>query len=599
MSGRNTPVRRRRTFAELDGIEFEEPGQQWQNRIDTPTVANLIELDPPSAPHTPINRRSFSRTSRASMRTLMGKTKLQKELLKGDRKITPAHIVRYLIFGDRKKAMCTIRKEVLRHTLEGANVRVSKSAKLQVLLEEVSRLFGYESLKQRTLASIVAVQKRFRKYVSDKSTRIMGPGFPVTRCVNHDCPFTLEPLSEIPNESIMTWRDPYRGIPAKYYGCDVDMLIQSIRRELTPIVRRRIQENTRDPGEYIPGTKNPFTRGHLTIDLLQRCNQYTKLKGQRPLFTDEPCRVNSVSTPRRRREFRPSELEFIVGRARRNRRRVHGGLSARGRQLDYDDEDDFANARNVDRVIDNDDDDDASTVENITAASPVPLTPVAPQRIRSLRNIRDIVLIERTALVEDILSLRTLAMETSETLRDLGFYTSETLLWEPLRICEALLQRTSASVILTRVVEARRFYRDRIMPMVRAISMGFSLQTVRDITRHIRTNLGREPYQQLNRILSAIRRGGMGTAAYHTLQAITIANPSNSPEICERLQKTIAETIRWIMFQIITVCRYILVDGESIIPEEDRRSFVIIVIGAFVEGGFLGEEFEWARLIGD
>lgn len=36
-------------------------------------------------------------------------------------------------------------------------------------------------------------------------------------------------------------------------------------------------------------------------------------------------------------------------------------------------------------------------------------------------------------------------------------------------------------------------------------------------------------------------------------------------------------------------------DHPDLNTEDDRKSFAIVFIGAFVEGGYLGEEFAWAQ----
>jgi len=240
------------------------------------------------------------------------KLKFRKEIVGDGKKVTVNHLIRSLPF-DTKSRLCTIRKQPLFETLSGTQYKVRKTYSLSKLLDIAKEALHYDKKLAEVNKRLSTFQRLYKKYYSNLELRLQGPGIPVSRCVNEDCPYTMETLTDIPKTNIFTWKDD------KIYGCDFQPLYQLISKhidrtgtlyeckenEYKSIINDYItlsqSSNTRRLNRSRLGPiKNPFTRSPFPGEAFYRVLDIGKRRG---LFSKEPQnqRIRQRSTRERQR----------------------------------------------------------------------------------------------------------------------------------------------------------------------------------------------------------------------------------------------------------------------------------------------------------
>ena len=539
-----------------------EPDGPITESITTPQNRRSLLPIPPDAPYISRPRQRSSHVPRRTPRVPKGK--IVKEKIQGNTMVTPNQLIRFLIFGERKKALTIIRKDSLYYTLTRMEQKVPKSANLGRLLETLSVLSGYEKRKQMILQNIVRIQGYIRKFIKNRLKRAMGPGFPITKCVNEDCPYSLETLSDIPSEKIMTWREPFRGIPSKIYGCDVDMLIESLRRDIRPAHVRKLESPRTQHGERIKDIINPFTREGLTVDVIRRCNEYTLLKKYTPLYRSS----GPVRRPSRSRTTSTHDLHNEMGRRRRR------GIGSRYLNLQDDDSDDMINERHT------------STIQN-------PLFYVDTLPPFLFGTPRD--------AIQHLERLLPIAEAVSESFRDLEFYTQETMFTKAITDTIATLRRIEDNSIDVDLLQETASYVDtHILPLIDALSVGTNYPTVTSILTRICANNNRSMSPSLRRRVRQVFQQFRSGARLRSiaLGVIETRNLLDTPRVLGESRANIvrlADLVYRTIGGILLLTHPSLKDYPELSSEEDRKSLAIIFIGSFFEAGYLGEEFSWAR----
>ena len=542
-------------------IIYENDAPRTPESYTTPINHRNTLLTPPSTPFIPRHRSRRNHMCRGL------KGKITKEKITGNTIVTYNHLIRFMIFGERKLAMTTIRKDSLHYTLTSLKCNVPKSANLTHLLDVLSSMYDYDVHKNRILRKITVIQRNVRKIIDERRHNLVGPGIPVSRCVNEDCPFSLETLSEIPIDKLITWREPYNGFPSKMYGCDVDMLIASIRRYIRPYDVRKLLSLRTHPGERISNIQNPFTREGLTVDIIRRCNEYTTLKHQPPIY-------KSSSTNTRPRPSRPVISQDRY-QPRIGRRRLRGLGARRLNDLHIDD-----------------DDSDTDDIMNVrrTASEETPLMEV---------DIRASHMIEQSQqeILRKLESLIPIAEAVSESFRDLEFYTHDTMFTRPIMDMIRMVNYANSGVTRENLEEATQYMMDHIYPLVQALTVGTNYAAVTTVVSRITNNRNRtmpSPMKSLiRRTIQSFRSGILEHMIVTTRNAVygtrgrTLLYESHLYRIADMIYRTLGG--------ILLLTHPSLREYPDLNTEDDRKCFAIVFIGSFVEGDYLGEEFSWAR----
>jgi hypothetical protein len=225
----------------------------------------------------------------------MGKIPFKKEVIGEGTTVTLHHLLRSLPFTTKSR-LCTIRKQPLYETLLEGNATVRKSYGLKRLLEIAKEEFQYEKALGLVNRRLSTLQRKFKVYLKDTESRLIGPGIPITRCVNEDCPYTMEALVDISRENIFTWKDD------KIYGCDFQALYGLIAGKLErsgTLYEQNMDQydytieeygeqrrrNRRYDARILNEITNPFTRQKFPVEALRRVIQIAKRKG---LVSNEP-----------------------------------------------------------------------------------------------------------------------------------------------------------------------------------------------------------------------------------------------------------------------------------------------------------------------
>lgn len=246
----------------------------------------------------------------------------RKEIIGEGRKVTVNHLVRSLPF-ETKSRLCTIRKQPLFETLSNTDFKVRKTYSLSKLLDIAKEALQYDKKLAEVNKRLTTFQRVYKKYYSNIELRLQGPGIPVSRCVNEDCPYTMETLTEIPKGDIFTWKDD------KIYGCEFKSLYHLIAKymeqsgtlyeckedEYRSIINNYISlsksTNIRRLNRSRLGPiKNPFTRSPFPGEALYRILDIGKRRG---FFSKEPQnqRIRQRSS-RLRREHQEGDSVFMT-----------------------------------------------------------------------------------------------------------------------------------------------------------------------------------------------------------------------------------------------------------------------------------------------
>lgn len=149
----------------------------------------------------------------------------RKEIIGEGTNVHVNHLLRSLPFTTKTR-LCTIRKQAIYQTLLSMNQHVRKSYGLAKLLDIAKEAFDYDKKLSFVVRNITKFQRVCKKYLQNLELRLQGPGIPVSKCVNEDCPYTMESLTDIPKADIFTWKDD------KIYGCDFHPLYQLVSNHM-------------------------------------------------------------------------------------------------------------------------------------------------------------------------------------------------------------------------------------------------------------------------------------------------------------------------------------------------------------------------------
>jgi len=538
--------------------------------VPTPRNHRNLFPVPPDTPYIPRSHQRTSRRPTIRNDTRIHKRKIVKEKIQGETTVTSNHLIRFLIFGERKLALTVIRKDALQYTLLSMKQKVPKSSSLVRLLDSLSSTYGYETIKTRVIRKLILIQRHIRIFIRNRLARLRGPGFPVTRCVNDDCPYSLEALSDIPDDKIMTWREPFHGVPSKIYGCDVEMMIESLRRDIRNVHIRRLENPRTNLGDRMVGILNPFTREGLTVDVIRRCNEYTLLKKQTPLY-GTPTHVRQTS--RRNTSISHDLFQNPLSR-RRNSRRGIGTRRLRNMVDSDDDIDDEVFMANERRTSFDD-----NPLLNINVVSPH--------------------LFERshTRAIHKLESLIPIAEAVSEAFRDLEFYTQETMFTRPIIDMISLLRSTADGVSVDVLEDAVRYLVEHVCPLIQALTVGTNYAAITSVVSRISSNSNRAMTSTLRtRIRHVLRMFSMGNLEHMSMAVRNAVYSSRGRELLYVTHiLSIADIVYRTMGGILLLAHPPLRDFIDLISEDDRKSFAIIFIGSFFEAEYLGDEFSWAR----
>lgn len=225
------------------------------------------------------------------------KFSFQKEIIGEGTKVNVTHLIRSLPFSTKNR-LCTIRKKALYDTLIRCKVHVRKSYNLTKLLEIAKKIFNYEEKLEDVNKKLTIFQNIFKKYYHNLELRLQGPGIPIHRCMNKDCPYTMELLTDIPKNNIFTWKDD------RIYGCDFESLYQLISKRMEQSGKlyeckeneyrgfideyeslSRLTNKRRFRESHLGSITNPFTRSPFPGEAFTRILEIGKRRG---LFSKEP-----------------------------------------------------------------------------------------------------------------------------------------------------------------------------------------------------------------------------------------------------------------------------------------------------------------------
>jgi hypothetical protein len=187
----------------------------------------------------------------------------------------------------------------------------SKSKLLDILLKEMN----YQEEEKKFLKKIIKIQKMSRLFLNNEIRRLIGPGIPVNLCLNDECPYTMEPLEDIPENQLITWKEDN-----KKYGCDIVALLTDLKSKLSnPTFLKNILQ-TKNGSVYsdlVPSDirnrqrildrynlKNPFTRKLFSLEFFFRIYQYSCKILKKPIVNITPARTRTEGSIPLENEYR-------------------------------------------------------------------------------------------------------------------------------------------------------------------------------------------------------------------------------------------------------------------------------------------------------
>jgi hypothetical protein len=446
----------------------------------------------------------------------------------------------------------------------------------------------------------------FRVFMKKISRRIQGPGIPVSRCVNSECPFTLENLSDIDVDKIMTWRD------GKIYGCDGEMLIKAIRDSISYRYHSSIEKMR--PDDDVPGTENPFTRQPLKAELIHRCVKFCDYHKLDKIFRTP---TNIPPVPRRVITTNVWDTPLRYMRA------PYMNVYTFGADLEDDDDEDFIetparNRRNIirrsrpltappARTAENQrstDEDvtpplrDAEGETDSTLSAPTPL----PPSLSSLLSPPLSVETQIRAMTTSLEQMSDLEEVISENLRSLDFYTPIRIMSMPLEMTRSLvISIRDENVTMEHLRNFINYIRVHVIPMMRETSNILGIHTLYNHFRRVT----RENQNVDTTVYSHLRRGLYIQHISSHLQRAILLDYSAEDVTLLHIQNMLPLLKSLIEFwnKFITVFGVYFIYGarlegdREVLPIEERRSLAISLISILYHGRFLGQEFEWASMM--
>ena len=553
----------------------------------------------------------------------MGYVRPKRQVLPDTTEITAKHLLNFIPF-DRKESPYIIRKGAFLNTLHRLGYKLPKSGSLQSLIDKLLEVLDYQTHYNRLIRRITSFQKMFRVFMKKISRRIQGPGIPVSRCVNSECPFTLENLSDIDVDKIMTWRD------GKIYGCDGEMLIKAIRDSISYRYHSSIEKMR--PDDDVPGTENPFTRQPLKAELIHRCVKFCDYHKLDKIFRTPtnippvPRRVittNVWDTPLRYmrqpygnvytfgEDFGDDDDEDFIETPARNRRNIirrSRPLTAPLRTTENrrsTDEDVTPPLRDGERETDSTPPPPPTLPSHHTPSSSPPTSsypPSSPHPPSSLPPPPPSVETQVRAMTTSLEQMTDLEEVISENLRSLDFYTPIRIMSMPLEMTRNLvISIRDETVTMEHLRDFINYIRVHIIPMIRETSNILGIHTLynhfRRVTRE-NQNIDSTVYSHLRRglyiqhILSHLQRAIL---LDYSVEDVTLLHIQNMLPLLKSLIEFWNKFIT--VFGVYFIYGARLEGDREVLPIEERRSLAISLISILYHGRFLGQEFEWASMM--
>lgn len=220
----------------------------------------------------------------------ISKKSFKKEIIDDGKLVTVNHLLRSLPFPS-KYAFCSLRKNALFNALRLKDCDIKKTSSIAQLLDIAKDVFLYDQALARVNKGLTILQQKYKGYLQNVELRLQGPGIPVSRCVNEDCPYTMEALTDINKCDIITWKDD------KIYGCDFTAIYELFSKKLESngvLLLEKVdhyndviqsyttlsERNRRSPFNRNPLASlfNPFTRAPFPAEFFVRIIEFGKRK---------------------------------------------------------------------------------------------------------------------------------------------------------------------------------------------------------------------------------------------------------------------------------------------------------------------------------
>lgn len=233
---------------------------------------------------------STNRNIRQMSSVKISKKSFKKEIIEDGKIVTVNHLLRSLPFPS-KYAFCSLRKNALFNALRLKDCDIKKSSSISQLLDIAKEVFLYEEALAKVNKGLTIIQQKYKGYLHNVELRLQGPGIPVSRCVNEDCPYTMEALTDINKFDVITWKDD------KIYGCDFNAIYELFSKKLesngvlfldkvdyyNDVIQSYTtlsERNRRSPFNRNPLASlfNPFTRAPFPAEFFVRIIEFGKRK---------------------------------------------------------------------------------------------------------------------------------------------------------------------------------------------------------------------------------------------------------------------------------------------------------------------------------
>ena len=501
-------------------------------------------------------------------------------------KIEFKHIIGQMLFDSSMGKLYNIRKPVLLDYIRDNGGYIKKSSTLVEILDKIKKISYYNVRSSKIIHCIQSVQQKFKEWLYNPEVRLLGPGIPISRCVNDECPFTLENLKDLGDGNVITWR----GDDSKIYGCDFIGLftllkttlggrtiytdryeeLMNILNEIIKLQKdQRTPRPTRNNRRYMifNEMKNPFNREKFQPELLSRLLQ---LANQRNMIKTRTTRNNTVRRwPRVRTDIDPPEMEEVrnlVGAGIRMPNQRHNILYST--------------------------DDATNWEEQIVIAERI--THILRESEGDTFNLRN--------LLQTIDGFVATEHRLADEIRKLGFYVPDNMfssVMNPIRECIRVLANDSETtspipIIDVHVASLIHSIRHYLIPVYGRIRLYFSNPVFTGGMSRVHISLSNIIHTTtiLNGIRTIMRNEGIVHSLDETHRSRLI---SVSKHLVHMIVVSWVYCIRHLLLELFVRGQSIHIStGEYTISEGDRQTIAILLISALVNTGHLGSEFEWA-----
>lgn len=520
-------------------------------------------------------------TTKNMIRTKMGYQPI-KTLTISSGKIDFKHIIGQILFESFTTKFYNIRKPVLIEYINDNGGHIKKSSNLLEIIEKVKEISYYEIRTKRIIRCIGILQKKFRNWINNPDIRLLGPGIPVDRCVNEECPFTFENLKDLDSGNVITWK----GDDSKIYGCDYMSLFTLLKNTLG--------------GRTIHTDKYE----ELISILNDIVNQQTDTQKRSSRINRRNMIFNEMKNPFTREKFQPELLIRLLHLANkrdmikpkkqttrsRNRNRTNNTIVQNRPSNDLIGAGVTMNNRISGRIIHSTEDTIDDWNEQLENGS----------RITNLHI--DLENITLRAMYEQMVEMITIEQNLADEIRKVGFYVPDSMfssVMNPVRECLRILSNDFDEMPAIPIVDVHlagliHSIRQCIVPFYERINLLFTNPVFIGALNRTRTTVSNiiQPNTILYGIRSIMRNSGIiySVNETHRLRLINI-----SKHLAHLILVSWVYCIRHLLFEIFTRGQTIHIStGESLVSDADRQTIAILLISTLVHTGHLGSDFEWA-----